>query len=111
METEILFKAQKADGSGWIEGDLLQTEITEIFKDGLIKIHPETVCQFICEIRDMKVFSGDKVIVQGTKRIGLYETEVIKTKFGFTLKENKTVLSESACLVAIREVIGNIHDI
>ena len=46
-------------------------------------------------------FEGDKVIVKGTKRIGEYETEIIKSIQGWTLKENKTYLNDDKCFISI----------
>lgn len=123
---EIKFKAQRLDGKWWVVGDLFnKTKIvvttasnkgylTEIgsnsFMYEYINIKPDTVCQFIQRRKENDIFKGDIVIVQGTKRIGLYQTEIIEKAQGFSLKENKTNLNDDACFIAIKEVIGNIHD-
>ncbi len=66
--------------------------------------------QFIYTVQGKDLYEGDKVIVQGTKRIGKYETEIIKDSYGFKLKVNKTYLNDSRSLLAVIDVIGNIYD-
>lgn len=56
------------------------------------------------------VYEGDKVLVSGLKKSGDYVTEVVRNGFGFTLKENKTYISDNRCLIAIKKVVGNIFE-
>ena len=57
-----------------------------------------------------EIYEGDIVSVQGTKRVGVYNTEVIYGYHGFKLKLNRSVMVEGSSLAAILEVIGNIHE-
>lgn len=56
---------------------------------------------YICKIGDIELFEGDKVLVKGTKKIGEYETEIIRVRQGWTLKENQTYLNNDSCFTAI----------
>lgn len=70
MKREILFKAKRSDGKGWVQGDLVtdgkysKNNLLWIFPDNaeeydfslLLKVIPETVCQYISSF---KVFEGD----------------------------------------------------
>lgn len=56
----------------------------------------------------LDIYENDIVLVQGTKRVGNYVTEVIKTTQGFSLKENKTILNDDACLIAILSIKNDI---
>ena len=53
--------------------------------------------------KSVDYYEGDKVRVKGTKKKGIYETEIIKTYQGWTLKENKTYLNDDKCFTAIIE--------
>ena len=131
-EQEILFRAKRIDKDLFVEGDLIhgvgykegRMYILPIVKnlayldnchllDGY-EVIPETVGQFtgktIQTTTPVNVFVGDKVLVMGTYRAGIYETEVIKSTFGFTLKENKTHLNDSKCILKVTQVLGSIHD-
>jgi len=49
-DREIKFRGKRIDNGEWVYGDLLQTEIKEIFKNGaLYKVYPKTVGQFTGE--------------------------------------------------------------
>ena len=56
------------------------------------------------------IYEGDRVIVQGTAKVGKYETIVIHKGVGFELKKNKTILRDRAATVAIIEVVGHIYE-
>jgi len=84
MQRQILFKAQRVDGKGWVEGNLVVNEPTNsyrIFKDFACVTHgnfrndemhlcsgelhlviPETVCQYVWITDDdkNKIFQSDK---------------------------------------------------
>ena len=113
---EVIYKAQRADGKGWVEGYYAKWQgsdlifpLTPIGRQQ--KVIPETVCQFWkISKKAGKLFEGDKVKVQGSKKVGVYESEIIFDGTMFKLKENKTVFIDSACFVGIIEVIGNVHD-
>jgi hypothetical protein len=126
---EILFKAKRADGKGWQSGKnitrLIHENVERVFiansfwfnESDLIhaiewiEVIPETVCLFWKEHKKAgKLFSGDKVKVQGTKRVGVYETEIVFDGTMFKLKSNKTNFIDSATFVAILEFTGNIYD-
>lgn len=57
------------------------------------------------------VFEGDIVKVIGKKRIGTYNTTVVRNKWGgLVLLDNRTYLNDNASLLAIDEILGNIHE-
>ena len=56
---------------------------------------------FVCKIKDIDLFEGDKVLVKGTRRVGQYETKIIRNQQGWTLKENKTYYNNDSCFAAI----------
>lgn len=70
-QREILFKAQRTDGKGWVEGDLLTSSgkpqyILPTWSDDYDEyeqIIPETVCQFSGEEdrNESKIFEGDEL--------------------------------------------------
>ena len=55
-----------------------------------------------------EIYEGDIVKVKGTKRIGVYVTEIIFESPLFKLKRNDTYLYDYAA-VALSKVIGNIY--
>lgn len=57
-----------------------------------------------------ELYVGDKVSVKGRRKMGVYETEVIESPQGFTLKENKTYINNDRCFIAIDSIIGNIYE-
>lgn len=59
--------------------------------------------QFVGKYKKVDYYEGDKVLVKGTKKIGAYETEIIRDSQGWTLKENKTYLNNDKCFTAIIE--------
>lgn len=63
---------------------------------------PESVGQLAYQKHGIDYYVGEKVWVNGTKRVGLYETEIVEIFQGFSLKENKTYLSDTTCFLAIK---------
>lgn len=61
--------------------------------------------QQVVTVKNGEYYEGDKVLVKGTKTIGLYETYIIRTLQGWTLKENKTYLNDDKCFIAIQEKV------
>lgn len=61
------------------------------------------VKQFVGKFKGVDYYDGDKVLVKGTKRVGNYETEIVRDSQGWTLKENKTYLNDNRCFTAIIE--------
>lgn len=59
--------------------------------------------QFVCTVKGIDIYEGDRVLVKGTKKIGEYETTVVREQQGWTLQENKTYLNNDRCFVAIIE--------
>jgi len=59
--------------------------------------------QFVGRFREVNYYDGDKVLVKGTKKVGKYETEIVRDSQGWTLKENKTYLNNDRCFTAIIE--------
>lgn len=59
------------------------------------------IMNYVCTIRNIELFEGDRVLVKGTRKVGEYETEIIRVKQGWTLKENHTYLNNDSCFTAI----------
>jgi len=102
----------------WLTFDMFGQIIAENWE--LFSKHYE--CQFIAtndfiieqftgvtDKNKANIFVGDVVLVNGTKRVGKYVTSVVFKDGCYMLKENKTYLLDSKCLIAAT-VIGNIHD-
>jgi len=91
MVREILFKAKRSDGKGWVEGDLVtdgkesKNNLLWIFPDDadeydfnlLLKVIPETVCQYT----GLKDKNGEKI----------FEWDFINVKIGDYIQENIVV--------------------
>jgi len=65
--------------------------------------------RFVGNLKGIDLYENDKVLVKGSKRVGEYETQIIKCSQGFTLRENKTLLNDDKCFIAIIKVIENIY--
>lgn len=72
MKRETLYKAKRADGKGWVEGNYIKVESGECYiynrhfipaisvpNHWFIEILPETRCQFVTEINGQRIFEGD----------------------------------------------------
>lgn len=59
--------------------------------------------QFVCTVKGIDIYEGDRVLVKGTKKIGEYETIIVREPQGWTLQENKTYLNNDRCFMAIIE--------
>lgn len=72
MSREILFKAKRKGGTGWVEGDYVNDSIlgeTIRCRNGIFtEIDPSTVCQYtgLTDRNGMKIWEGD--IIQGSGR-------------------------------------------
>lgn len=126
MKREILFKAKRVDGGGWIESMTISTGLIkrkadwvfmELQPDVWKQIVPYTVCQFtgLLDRNGKKIFEGDicKVYDWGIRETLLCETPVfwdvdeIGWNFGGNIIEDRYDLRKAfqKC-----EVIGNVHD-
>jgi len=112
---EILFKAQRADGKGWVEGFYYQakqkktTQHFIIYSSGFkeVKVIPETVCQFtgLTDKNGTNIFEGDEIQKSnGDKYIVEYNKET--ASFVFNYQGLKIHFTNSAQFT----VTGNIHD-
>lgn len=129
MTKEILFKAQRADGKGWVEGYInydwdssnnlklcIQHSISNTsFTKSIIT--PETVCQYtgLLDKNGVKIFEGDNVkfYTNSNSRKGIIET--VEFVDGRLLPfYDDTYIQDEQGDWFIRdkgfEVIGNIHD-
>ena len=69
------------------------------------QVHFNSVKQLAYEKNGVEYYDGDKVMVQGRKRIGVYQDEIIKAPQGFTLKLNWTYLNADRCFIAIKSKV------
>tara|TARA_R110000868_G_scaffold119513_3_gene317250 strand:+ start:961 stop:1335 length:375 start_codon:yes stop_codon:yes gene_type:complete len=124
MSNRYLFRGKRVDSTmnngKFVEGFVVKGDHTTWIFTGNVDhgglypswdkyvVDPETVGQCCWTLKDgINVFKGDRVKVKGTKRVGIYETEIIEDSQGFTLQENKTYYKDNSCFIAIIEVI---HD-
>lgn len=56
---------------------------------------------FVFSKNNVDYYEDDKVLVRGTKRIGEYETKIIKVFQGHTLENNKTYFNNDTCFTGI----------
>jgi uncharacterized phage protein (TIGR01671 family) len=132
---EILFKAKRVDGKGWVEGDYFYNfndsmpVISQVIHDTgnfdeppfdyqkLINVIPKTVCQFtgLVDKNGVKIFEGDNVSVnygryalekQGKQRTGV----VVYEDMGFVVKIDNSEVRVIRGTIHSIEIIGNIHD-
>lgn len=105
MQREILFKAKRISTGEWVYFGLFEKYPEYV-------INQDTICQYAgrTDKNGNKIFEGDRVLVQGTKKVGTYETYIIYHNCMFKLKENKTYLIDGVLLPNALEIIGNIHD-
>lgn len=59
--------------------------------------------------KEVKYYENDIVLVQGSKRVGLYKAIIKRTELGFVVFPNKSIVVDGSSLIAVKEVIGNIY--
>ena len=130
MKREILFKAQRADGEGWVEGNYCSRvngyEITEhciqvvikndegrIISISTYEVLPETVCQYtgLDEpwINGKQVFQSDKLYNKDCKETCVVVWMETKGAWGVEYADGEQHYL-FASLGNLNEVTGNIHD-
>lgn len=121
---KILFKAKRVDTGEWVYGSLIQTTNPHKIEDEYwaafihegpnisvpVPVIPETVCQFWRNHKDMNLWEGDIVLVNGRKRTGQYTTHIVFDGNQFKVSSNLTYMNDYATYLSIIEVTGNIHD-
>jgi hypothetical protein len=133
MQRQILFKAQRADGKGWVEGNLVVNEPTKsyrIFQDFACVTHgnfrndemhlcsgelhlviPETVCQYtgLNDKNGTRIFEGD---IDKERRVIIWND-----KLNLHCLHRKNRDEYLVCYYPFTkrdaidiEIIGNLHD-
>ena len=122
MKREILFKAKRLDNGEWVEGSVTHNRLGDAFITPIdaashldaIQVDPETVCQYagLKDKNGVKIFEGDKVQVFYKNRgeLSTYRTDIVWTKRGIRVSQNKTAKTPYLATQNIKEVIGSIHD-
>jgi hypothetical protein len=125
MNREILFRGLRADGKGWVEGDLLRDYWVEgdtfipfsirYLIDRIysfpIEVPPSSVGQFtgLLDKNDVKIFEGDKVLNEdGQTLVVMY----FQNSFSMRKEDGSPVKAETGTMEWFFnvEVIGNIHE-
>lgn len=102
---EILFKAQRKDGKGWVFG-VPTFDLKYIFNNNQCdspdnyEIIPETICQYtgLKDKNGVKIFEWDRVKGETRNFTVIFENGMFTTSVGMYL------------LNGDYEIIGNIHD-
>jgi len=121
---EILFKAVKIDGSGWVEGDLVHGLSEKIYIYPLenafgIEVIPETVCQYtgLKDKDGKRIFEGDKITpdsIRFSRRIIMPKEDFIGFEMHNYYEESKhfryTISDIDAEDIEHSTLLCNIHD-
>lgn len=118
---EILFKAKRLDGKGWVRGDLLQyldgTCVIHWYDKGVrvsSEIDPSTVCQYtgLKDKNGVKIFDGDIITIKNPEPFSPWICKVIYRDCGFWLEGiSRTAIVMLTDYTDVEmEVTGNIHD-
>ena len=119
MKREILFKAQRDDGKGWVFGNLLNlSTIGKVGKElsyyEYSTVDPDTVCQYtgLKDNNGVKIFEGDVVNCRiPMEEDGLHPCTVEFDEEGqWVFVNNRLDIADAFGLVEVFNVTGNIHD-
>lgn len=133
MKREILYKAQREDGEGGVEGDLVTNKPTQSFRiitefalcqnakhtsDGLhhvsgnvYLVDPATVCQYtgLNDRNGRKIFEGDQLFVSaGYSSVVGFESGCFVSIYSHPEDGETIPLYDAVCEDTV--VTGNIHD-
>lgn len=124
MNREILFKAKRSDGGGWVQGDLLTKHPHHgyaILEHGCINyaINPDTICQYV-GINDKngnKIFEGDIVYIPlYGYTIIIFNDDICAFQYAYEAVGKGTAIGGRVANtlynhdISKYEIKGNIHD-
>jgi uncharacterized phage protein (TIGR01671 family) len=113
MKREILFKARRADGEGWVEGNLLNlSTIGEVGEElshyKYSTVDPDTVCQYtgLKDKNGVRIFECDSVRSRGYKGDVEWRDDIASFIYYDEDNDEDLSLRDSYTI----EIKGNIHD-
>lgn len=118
MQRELKFRAWDIKNNQMIDWNTLTQSVwnnnsAQLLYSVMVLLKPNYILQQFTGLQDKnkkEIYEGDIVKVKGTKKVGVYTTEIIWHRSGFKLLENKTYLMDFYITKSMVEIIGNIYE-